>query len=222
MRWLSVMCAALVANGVACVSESEPLASEQRARPKQKPSAGPLDEEPPLEAWTAKILSATPDGSLCPEESVAANIADDGHTATITFSAAEVLGEDEVRMPSGSCRISVELEVPDGTQFRNATAFPSGYIFANEGKSDMSFGYSYPESGARQVIDHFDLVGDESFVFDDRFDITWSPTCGADAAKPLRLELDFQLSAIGDAYLNVSTIDLNFDIDSSVEWRRCG
>ena len=112
MRWLTVMCAALVATGVACEPEPKSVASEQRGESKQKSDAGRPDEQPPLERWRAKIHRATPEGNLCPDESVLTSISDDEHTATITFSAAEVQPADEEKLSFGSCRIALELGQP--------------------------------------------------------------------------------------------------------------
>lgn len=169
-----------------------------------------------LTGLSAAIAAASAEGSLCPADSYAAQISDDRHALTMTFSAAELQSSESERL-EGSCRVQLDVEVPPRTQFRSLDVYASGYVFAEGGSASLDVDYSFPNTGVQQQFAHADLHGDTDYVFDDVSDTAWSPSC---AHRSLTLLLEFHAKTADEAYLNVDALDLDFS-QGHVQWRAC-
>lgn len=164
-------------------------------------------------------------GTLCPKDSWNASISGDKHAVTVTFAKAELQAQSSEGLEA-SCRLTFDLRVPKGYQFSQAVIAPSGYTFSDRGAANLLLSYAFPAfppSGAQQTFKHRDIPSDTDFVFRDRVDSVWSPTCDASSAeKPLRLALEFTLSARVDAYINVSSLDFDFALQTgNIAFRAC-
>jgi hypothetical protein len=164
-------------------------------------------------------------GTLCAKDSWNASISGDKHAVTVTFSAAELQARNAAGL-EGSCRLTFDLRVPAGYQFSQAVIAPSGYTFSERGAADLLLSYAFPAfsaTGAQQTFSHRDIPSDTDFVFRDRVDSVWSPTCDASSAgKPLRLALELSLRATVDAYISISSLDFDFALQTGqIAFRAC-
>lgn len=208
--------------------EPEP---EPEPQPKPRPrDAGVPDEPEPdpgevsVDALKAKITAVNAVGTLCEAgtyDSGVSGVSGDGAALTIRFSAAELQpGPGEAL--EGACEITLQLEVPAGFQFGRLAVRPAGYVFAMTVPASLTLDYVFPSSGASQRFVHDDLVGDDSYVFDDVAEL-WSPTC-EDPSRNTILELVLTIGATAEdeSYFNVSSLDLVSTAMNGTIWRPCG
>jgi hypothetical protein len=122
---------------------------------------------------------------------------------------------------SGSCRLSVDLDIPAGYQMalplqtwrgvsRHDLDLSVDYRFDGTGDPPASFSHAFPYTG-----------GEGSWIFTDHSTAIWSPSCGSTQRVRLITDVTMQIGA-DTALLTIDTVDFVTARSHGVAWRRCG
>jgi hypothetical protein len=154
------------------------------------------------------VASISAEGDLCPPDSTATALSEDGATATVLFSKA-VAG-----ILTTGCRITFEIDVPAGLSIGVPTSVIHGF---STGGATLSRSYSFEGASGSQ---HFDEAVNEDFVLVAASSDPRSPSCGG--AQRVTYVIDLAATLLSeDTFFQVDAIDVDTSFRFGTNWASC-
>jgi hypothetical protein len=157
------------------------------------------------ETLQAAIVGITFEGPLCPPQSL--GLAISGPTLTAIFQES-VSGEQLT-----GCKLSVELEVPEGLSLGMPTTIVRGVLVD---PVTLARSYSFEGAGA---VSQTSAPGD-NFVLVDRLSGLASPSCQGSRRVFYNVELDAQVGA-EPSFFQIDSVDIDTSFRFGTDWALC-
>jgi uncharacterized protein DUF4360 len=157
----------------------------------------------------ATVASISAEGDLCPPDSIATSLSEDGATATVLFSKA-VAG-----LLTTGCKVSLEIDVPAGLSIGIPTSVIHGF---STGGATVSRSYSFEgASGSQQLSESVN----EDFVLVESSSDPRSPTCGG-ASQRVTYVIDVAGALLSeDTFFQIDAIDVDTSFRFGTSWASC-
>ncbi len=176
-----------------------------------------------------RIRSISYNGSGCPVNSVAQNVADDKKAFTLLFS--EFIAEAGPGIPLSAtrrnCQLTIDMDFPQGYSYSIVTFDYRGYASLDRRveatqKSSYYFQGQTPTASFSSTLRG---VYDQDYQFRDTLGLSavvWSP-CGAQRALNInsQVRVNNRLNPQGSGIMTIDSIDGQVVHKYGIQWKRC-